>query len=114
MLKKGVFLLILNFIFIETYAMTADSAQKKCRKYLAETIASEDHSSNKEMKKIEDLIIILLNKTESVDPQSLPQLLYDCMSGVDALKWLRDHSELNDLKENSDLISYPPNTENKS
>jgi hypothetical protein len=105
-LKQVMYLIVLNCVLTSSYAITADSAQKKCRQSLAAAACSADHPSIKEIETIKNLIIARLNKMESADVHTLPELLYDCMAGVDALNWVRDNSA--DLEASADSVSMAP------
>lgn len=101
MLKNVIYLLTLSCTFTICYAITADGAEKKCRLALAGESCPPEHPNFKTIEDIQSVLIRLMNDMESAPKDELPDLLYRCLAGVDAIIWIRDNTY-------SDKISIPP------
>ncbi|CAO5677556.1 MAG: hypothetical protein HEEMFOPI_01137 [Holosporales bacterium] len=100
------FILVVFFVCInvECYSMTQDIAAKRCARELSlyDEVAAGEGSN--QVLPIKKLILSLIEKIKKAEIQSVPDLLSQCLRGVDALAWIVEQYNQN-LKDGQPEIS---------
>lgn len=81
------------------WAITAEIAEKKCQTALNNLIDKKKIPEDPLIDKIKEKINILLKKIATAQYEEIPQLLYSCMSGVDAMRWFVEQNETSSTTE---------------